>query len=280
MSDERARALERAWRRSGSVADEAAFLRERLRAGEVSLDRLQLAAHLAHPAARAACAATREPPEDLLGWVGGLEGWGHEVLVRASLAAARLVLPVYERQHPSDNRPHLLVATAEEWLRLPTRETVAKAGDLIQATREVGFHRARYAAATVSLLEVVRAEVEQVLAEDITLWEADRIRIRLAQSGALCTIRPGKASPESPQRVILARSPLDWGQAIKGLRDTTSMSLSEAKLAFYRLTARQHAERAVSQAADPFWARDGLGQEDVRSAIRREVCDWALASPR
>lgn len=51
MSDEALRAAERRWRASGSVEDEAAYLNERVRGGEVLVGRLQQAAILRHPAA-------------------------------------------------------------------------------------------------------------------------------------------------------------------------------------------------------------------------------------
>jgi len=46
MTDSRLQHLKRAWEASGSVEDEAAYLRERVRAGELSQERLELAAFL------------------------------------------------------------------------------------------------------------------------------------------------------------------------------------------------------------------------------------------
>lgn len=51
MSDERVRELERRWRESGTVEDEAAYLRERVRVGDLSQERLELAALVGHKAA-------------------------------------------------------------------------------------------------------------------------------------------------------------------------------------------------------------------------------------
>lgn len=45
MSDERLRQLERKWPESGGITDEAAFLRERVRIGALTEDRLRLAAY-------------------------------------------------------------------------------------------------------------------------------------------------------------------------------------------------------------------------------------------
>lgn len=52
--DDRLRRLERAYRESGTHEDGAALLRERERAGTLARERLELAAHVGHPAARLA----------------------------------------------------------------------------------------------------------------------------------------------------------------------------------------------------------------------------------
>lgn len=51
MTDERLRAAERRWREAGTVDDEAAYLRERARAGELAPERLRWAAACGHDAA-------------------------------------------------------------------------------------------------------------------------------------------------------------------------------------------------------------------------------------
>ncbi len=76
MSDERLRELERRWRESGSVEDEAAWLLERVRVGELDQDRLELAAYCGHGAARVALGdAAARPAEDFDQWAAGLEQW-------------------------------------------------------------------------------------------------------------------------------------------------------------------------------------------------------------
>ena len=52
MSDERLRQLERRWKEAGLIADEAAWLRARVQAGEVSEEGVRLAAYLGQQAAR------------------------------------------------------------------------------------------------------------------------------------------------------------------------------------------------------------------------------------
>jgi len=44
MSDSKLRELERRWRETKSVEDEAAYLRERVRVGDLTQERLELAA--------------------------------------------------------------------------------------------------------------------------------------------------------------------------------------------------------------------------------------------
>lgn len=54
MSDQRLRELERRWRETGAVANEAAYLRERVRAGDLTPERLAVAACCGHAGARTA----------------------------------------------------------------------------------------------------------------------------------------------------------------------------------------------------------------------------------
>jgi hypothetical protein len=64
VSDDRLRDLQRRYRESGDAADGAAWLRARLRAGELSPERLELAARAGDRAA-AQAADLPSPPEDL-----------------------------------------------------------------------------------------------------------------------------------------------------------------------------------------------------------------------
>lgn len=52
MSDEHLRELERRWKETGTVEDEAAWLKERVRVGDLTQERLELAAYLGHEAAQ------------------------------------------------------------------------------------------------------------------------------------------------------------------------------------------------------------------------------------
>ncbi len=77
MSDERLRELEKRLRTSGSVEDEAALLRARVQAGDLSQEQVELAAFVDHKPARLAL-GTGAPtaPWDIRGWIDGLQAWG------------------------------------------------------------------------------------------------------------------------------------------------------------------------------------------------------------
>jgi hypothetical protein len=115
VSDERLRQLERRFRETGTDEDGAAWLGARLRAGELSEDQLRLAAHLGHGPARMAIGAEEAPPS---GWplLRGLQAFGWEAQVRACLAAARLLQPIWERQHPGDGAYARLIDAALDYV--------------------------------------------------------------------------------------------------------------------------------------------------------------------
>lgn len=121
MSDVRLRELERRRAGTGTVADEAALLRERLRAGRLDRARLEAAACLGDPAAQAALGGTPDGREALTFWWLGYDGedgeprWskvvaalGDEASFRAGLALAWAHL---------DSAPDGLQPRFAAWLR-------------------------------------------------------------------------------------------------------------------------------------------------------------------
>lgn len=107
MSDQRLRELERAWREHGTPEREGAWLRERIRAGLLARERVELAAWCGHPGARAAleAAAARAPERVALReWTAPLERWGAEALQRAALAAFEVARAAVERRRVRDFR--------------------------------------------------------------------------------------------------------------------------------------------------------------------------------
>ena len=110
MSDERLRQLERRWKESGSVFDEAAYLKERVRVGDLKQEGLSLAAYVGHPAALHAIGSmpvtgcpvgTKNCPwhHPVSGWVWGLRTWGEDVLIRAAVVIVRACAMTYLERH-------------------------------------------------------------------------------------------------------------------------------------------------------------------------------------
>jgi hypothetical protein len=90
MSDTKLRALERRWKETGTAADEATYLLERVRVGDLTQERLELAAYCGHAAARRAAGSTAPAPSAKAGLTGLLAG-DPEVSVRAALAGVALL---------------------------------------------------------------------------------------------------------------------------------------------------------------------------------------------
>jgi hypothetical protein len=86
VSDERLRQLERRFKETGSAVDEARWLAERLSVGELTEERLALAAHAGSEAARIALAdAAPTPEDDVELWCQAFERFGFSVCFRAAL---------------------------------------------------------------------------------------------------------------------------------------------------------------------------------------------------
>jgi hypothetical protein len=97
-ADERLRSLERRWRETGAVADEARWLSERVRLGFTSEAALELAARLGYRAAREARAETTPALESLVEWSRAITRFKSEELSRRTvLASVKLVLPIAAR---------------------------------------------------------------------------------------------------------------------------------------------------------------------------------------
>ena len=137
MSDERLRDLERRWRLTEAVDDEAAYLLERVRVGDLDQARLELVAYLGR---RAAALATRPstaptlhktefcerwaelavPREDaeFVYFVNSLGHWGDECCARAAFAVARHVLARHWPPNFSAEASDTLAALGE-WILCP-----------------------------------------------------------------------------------------------------------------------------------------------------------------
>lgn len=190
MADERERELERRFRQSGSVDDEAAWLKERLRAGRLPEEPLRLAALVGH---RAACLALdQEPALELEALAQGLVEHGRAVVLRAQLALARAALPEWESRFPRDDRPRIALEAAANQARCPCArhaealaEQPLRANDAWAAARQVHALRPAQAALLVAAAATTARGGEAVLdtggiraallaAGD--LWSAQQVR--------------------------------------------------------------------------------------------------------
>lgn len=117
MTDDRLRLLERRFRETGAVEDEAIWLTERARVGLLDTARLRLAAALRQPAALRAVGPQADPPWPALIAAAGIEG-----SVRLVLAYTKGLLACYAAKSPGMVLPLAWRNTLdliECWLRNP-----------------------------------------------------------------------------------------------------------------------------------------------------------------
>lgn len=124
MTDARLRDLERRWKETSAPQDEAVYLLERVRIGDLTQERLELAAYCWHKGARATISAA-PPPSDFLKWIEGFTRWGNRGVAAAALALAQAVLPFITVETGDRSLEPVLVA-GEAYLRNPSPGT---AGD-------------------------------------------------------------------------------------------------------------------------------------------------------
>lgn len=86
MSDARLRDLERRWRETGAAQDEAAYLNERVRTGEMDARMLTLASYCSYPAA--VMAVCVRPPDTTEEFIYSLDQWGIAAIGRAAVSMA------------------------------------------------------------------------------------------------------------------------------------------------------------------------------------------------
>jgi hypothetical protein len=93
MSDKKLRDLEYRWRKTGDNKDEFAYLRERLRCGYLSEDRLKIAALCDHqPAIRLIHVEAPEDEPNVVHWVERFDRTAPYIIERAALLAIKLMI--------------------------------------------------------------------------------------------------------------------------------------------------------------------------------------------
>jgi hypothetical protein len=251
VSDTTLRELERQFRSSGSVEDETAWLRERVRVGEVSQQKLELAAYFGHPAAlEISDVPVAEVGEHSAGYLG-----------RKYFA----VLPV----HPEGFAP-LWPSAARH------------VGGSVQGSKRFGAEpllRAGFAlAAAIALdhphphpISTITGE-RRLLAAELALFEG-----HVLQEGVHSLV-------PAPVNRVLTTSWHSWDSQMQ-------VSVAEAEAYYRRLVpsfvvaaaaaaVRERKLKAVTLMAS--WAgnwaatRYGLGPERAQRALQSELVPWAL----
>ncbi len=139
MADVDLRELERRFRASGLLEDEAAWLRARVQAGDLEQSRLELAAYCGHEVARLVSTPSA-PPVDLEDWVRGLGRWGAAPCQLACLQSARLCLPLWETHVAADMRPGEALALAEDLhVGIGSRDQVQAAAEAAYGAAETYY---------------------------------------------------------------------------------------------------------------------------------------------
>lgn len=173
--DERLRGLERR-AQDGDLDAAAALLVERIRVGALPRARVALAAHLGSPAAARALGVDPAPPTaDLFEWFARMGACGAPAIVRALVAAARVVLPAFEEMARGDERPARALDAAAAWCDASSLERL-KAGTT--AARE-----ARRAAEEVGRQARLDGE-----------WQEDQPKVRIATYVAYLSLKPVQAA--------------------------------------------------------------------------------------
>jgi hypothetical protein len=136
MSDTRLRELERRWKETGSPDDEAAYLKERVRVGDLTQERLELAAYCGHEGARRAVRGSLPgATTGAVEWTRHLGRWPEAAAV-AAVAAARMAVETVDLDDSSGARPEQIlgaVRAAEAAVTQPTQESLGAARGAAEA---------------------------------------------------------------------------------------------------------------------------------------------------
>jgi hypothetical protein len=119
VADEAVRELERLFRVSGSVEDEAKWLSARVRAGELAREALATLGFLGHAAALAASGEPAPQPWEQEDVLARLRPLGKEWVVRATIALARSVSPYWRAVLPGDGSAAAVLDAASAWALCP-----------------------------------------------------------------------------------------------------------------------------------------------------------------
>lgn len=147
MTDSQLRELERRWRETGAVEDEARYLLERVRAGDLEQEKLELAAYCGHEGARAGLGGSREQPTDVAAFLSAISKWNRSAWIAAAKAACAAVHETLAAQvseeSPEDHaRKVAVLARVLEatgcWESRPSAEASAALAEAAEDALQVG----------------------------------------------------------------------------------------------------------------------------------------------
>jgi hypothetical protein len=203
--DERERSLEREVA-AGDRDAEVKLLVERVRRGAISSERVALLAYV-DDASAIEYLGSEAPhrPVGLESWIRGLRPWGREVWVRAGVASARLVLPLFEAKQIDDPRVHNAIEAAERWLDDDTDKAIEDAYEAAQMAQGLLRERfddpAGFMASVTASAEMFRESRAAVQAALVVVEDDDRALTHAVMAGVAAR-----------ERIALGETPLPVGR--------------------------------------------------------------------
>lgn len=195
MTDARLRELERRWKETLAPADEAAYVRERIRALGIDRALVEVAAHCgSQGAAESIGQPVMSSDGDTAAWLMAMRHWGRQVLVRGLWL---MCTHAVKRVPVGDEGASALVAV-NEWLRTGSEEA-------LERSRAAGLAIAQRAIRTSE-----RREAELALRDTATAVAA-----RDPRAPAQGAIRHASAVlSEEEIRAVVSRGMISWALGV------------------------------------------------------------------
>ena len=264
MSDSKLRELERRWRETQSVEDEAAYLRERVRVGDLTQERLELAARTGLPAAETVTGLKRI--DRTSEWLHAIGSSSREAAIAAAWGAIQPVVTLLAKS-PAFDSAAKFSEVISRWLQTPSAAT-RNALALLMAETDTS-RWPRYATSVLQAGGALLAEETIAIARGVEESEAHGLRRLIESSGGVAVVIPNSFHSNERLRVdAIGLSPEGIGRIAPKARLPDRASTIRAAIGTLR------------SAADPLWRADGLDQRAIDDAARHAVLAWALGTGR
>lgn len=146
MSNRTLATKRRKWERTKKTKDEANYLLERVKEGDLEREKLELSAHLGHPASCLALETAAFVADTPIKYIHSLKPWGKPIFIVAAIAASRLTLPFWEKAFPEIDKPRLAIDYAISWCKNPCDELellAREAAHKLMGNSILGYNPAR-----------------------------------------------------------------------------------------------------------------------------------------